>query len=167
MLRYTTWTPGLGELIFPIYLLIEIESMFGKPTKVIKNARSIQSNHRNKWLCVTQRLLTQKNNVKNNLSLTYDCYPNSKNNHKSNKTIQPNAILPLQIFAKHNFSNTPNTPTNDTNNNNAQTTMTQNQGFWDKLIAKHGPEKVYAPADYNRWKVVPYAVSTHLCLGNF
>eukprot|EP01083_Nonionella_stella_P079684 218742_1 len=37
---------------------------------------------------------------------------------------------------------------------------------WDGLIAKYGPH--YAEAQsmtYNRWHAVPYAVSTHLCLG--
>jgi hypothetical protein len=38
-------------------------------------------------------------------------------------------------------------------------------GFWDKLIASYGPDACAAPMDYNRWKTVPFAVSTHLCLG--
>ena len=33
------------------------------------------------------------------------------------------------------------------------------------MIAKYGPETTAAPMDYNRWKTVPFAVSTHLCLG--
>ncbi|ETO31524.1 hypothetical protein RFI_05595 [Reticulomyxa filosa] len=41
----------------------------------------------------------------------------------------------------------------------------EKKGFWDKLIEKHGNHKVYAPENYNRWRMVPYAVSTHLCLG--
>lgn len=32
-------------------------------------------------------------------------------------------------------------------------------------MVNHGPDKIHASMDFNRWKCVPLAVSTHLCLG--
>ena len=39
------------------------------------------------------------------------------------------------------------------------------EGFWDKLIQKYGEHTIQADGNVNRWKFVPMAVSTHLCLG--
>ena len=38
-------------------------------------------------------------------------------------------------------------------------------GLWDNLITKYGEHTTHAEGNVNRWKFVPMAVSTHLCLG--
>ena len=40
-----------------------------------------------------------------------------------------------------------------------------NDGFMDRIIAKHGSQAIIADEGYNRVKVVPYAVMANVCLG--
>ena len=75
---------------------------------------------------------------------------------------------------KASFSNDTD-PTKSSNNtaNSSKTEATitnekdkaPKKGFWDKLIEKHGQDTIRAPDDFNRWLMVPLAVSTHVCLG--
>eukprot|EP01084_Bolivina_argentea_P181833 313988_1 len=52
-----------------------------------------------------------------------------------------------------------------TNHIKDNSTIDKPKNIWEQLMLTHGPDKLYASSDYNRWKVVPFAVSTNLCLG--
>lgn len=70
---------------------------------------------------------------------------------------------------KNNTNNSSNNCKNDTksisDDKNNDNDNGNEGGFWDKVISKYGEHSIYGDDNYNRWKIVPMAVSTHLCLG--